>query len=336
MAKTGIAVRRERFLPHRFERFGLAVDVVRCMVDASYELREIDPERHLVDLSEQSFSTLALELQLRVTEAVLRAVYPPAELPQPRGRLGIVVRCARTRVRRAVWIHRGSMSAGAYDATITLSPSEIFGSAELYGCLVRDVDLAPQIDAPGYARLAGAKLADARSWEVRLERLRNPGGAFLDVRYESFADHSQRHGPRSNLYHLELDTENPVLWLNSDHRRVVEVLDSQGTVGRRARARDVVFDHVGQSVWTRLFWQAARDWSDNEEVVWEWQDAVLEQLLPRMFPEEPDQASRLYAMKEDLHDNGGALILERLEQALQQHIDLTAHIDRLLDELERD
>ena len=63
--------------------------------------------------------------------------------------------------------------------------SEVLGSVELTPYLIRS---AATDAVDGFGALPGARLASARSWEIRVDRLRSPIGAYLDIRYVSFTE----------------------------------------------------------------------------------------------------------------------------------------------------
>lgn len=185
----------------------------------------------------------------------------------------------------------------------------------------------------GFARAKGARLAGCRPWELRVDRLRPPTGAYLDIRYASFAEHGPpRFARPANLYKLECDQENPILWLNLDHDRVCEVLDSVANVGTRARIRDAVFDYVSHNVWSRLFLLAAHDSVDTEDPPYDWEQSVLERFLPVLYPEYADHQSRVVALSEELQQGDQNQILGRLDTFLQEHLEIARHMTWLVEE----
>ena len=47
MARRGTTVRRERFLPYRYERFGLEIEPMRCELDGGRKVSSFNLARHL-------------------------------------------------------------------------------------------------------------------------------------------------------------------------------------------------------------------------------------------------------------------------------------------------
>lgn len=166
------------------------------------------------------------------------------------------------------------------------------------------------------------------------ELLREPTGDFLDVRYKSFREKGPPQFPRIEaLYQLEADGEHPILWLDSDHQHVAPVLDDVANVGRMARLREILFDRIQYAVWLRLFQRAARDVSETGEPTYPWQRAVLGKLLPLVYPEIPDQESRMEALQRDLRDDNEHEVLDRLDTGLQEDLELGRIATALAEEL---
>ena len=70
----------------------------------------------------------------------------------------------------------------------------------------------------------------------------------------------------------------------------------------------------------------------NEELPFEWEEGVLRHLLPSLYPNHADHASRLARLHEDLEAEREALLLQRLDGILQR--ETPKHLTRLLESLE--
>jgi hypothetical protein len=140
------------------------------------------------------------------------------------------------------------------------------------------------------------------------------------------------------LYRLECHQEGPILWLNSDHQTIDQILATQASAGRRAGLREVFFDQIAHAVWSQLFIKAVADTEAGEaeeqgdlgEARYEWQQGVLAELLPAVVPEEPDDDARLRRVLAESHDDL-SLTLERLDTALQRRNELVKHMKRLIE-----
>lgn len=318
MTRTA-AARRERFLPYRYARSAIDLRVVTCVLDQKDRI-EPDREGHAVDL-DVPWTMATLGLELRVPSAAL------ADVLDGPGELWIVLRCASTFLRRAIRIDFSGLDAPAA-SEITIHRDELAGVAELRAYLIRPA--ASAAPAKGVASERGARVADSRAWDLRIDRAKSPQGEHIDVRYERF---SETPGipkrDQDNLYRLEVE-ETPILWINADHERIRSVLEGRGTVGRHARIRELAFDQIAYSVWSQLFLRAARDYTTNEETSYPWQDAVLDLLLRDVFPEgrtAADRRDRLTDAWRDLPE-----LLRRLDAALQRKNELAAHLRKLIEE----
>jgi len=333
MASRGVTTRREVFLPYNFEPFGLTLVPVRCLLDGARSVDLLDPTKHLVDVAEARFAQLQLELRVTFDRDLLGRIFPPSETTSSPGRILIVARCPATRLRRAFMVTAGPLAATDYTSVVELSRAELRGSVELLAVLVRAAGRSRQPD--GFACAAGTKLASARSWELRIDSPRATAGLYLEIRFVSF----QTSPPPQclwpgNLYLLQVG-ESPVLYLNSDHDAVCAVLNTKATSGERAALREVFFDQISQSVWTRLFLAAASSMDESGEADFDWQQAVLEQFLPALYPDRADHESRVEALEEDLAaSQNREELLGRLDGILQTRLELPTHMTRLAQDCE--
>lgn len=327
----GSTTKQQRFLPYRYERFGLRVEPRACVLDETRPVSVFDHEHCVVNLVEYRFAVADLTLELEVPQLLIEEVFPEGERECPPGRLVLVVRCPSSRVRRAHLVFDGPLRQRQHAATIRIQRNELYGAAELAPLLLRG---APgEATSMGYASSAGARVAGARPWEIRTDLLRPPGGQYLDVKYESFSRFGAPQFPwPDNLYQLDCDTSAPTLWLNLDHEHVAEILDSKGTVGTRARMREVFFDHISHAVWTRLFLKAAHDVLEADEPPFDWEDAVLDQFLPLIYVDHTTRMSRVEALRDDFSEGDVNAVLERLDAALQRRHEVAKHMTKLVED----
>lgn len=328
-----VATKRLRFLPYRFDDHALALRLDGCVLDGQGDVASsYDEERRLIDLSGARWSTVRVRMSVNLDARLLAEVFPDDERAAPQGRLIVLVTCPPTRLRRGLTLVDGPLAPGVHRAEIELPIRDVQGTVEMVPVLVRAFDRADVDD--GFGVTAQSRLASGRPVELRVDAARPPNGEYLDTRYESFREQGPPQFPRPDALHqLDCDGDAPVLWLNLDHAHVHAVLDSVGSVGRVARMRDVVFAQIGQAVWTRLFWRAARSVQRVGETVHEWEEAVLARLLPRVYPDSPDHESRLAALRADLDGDQDDAVLARLDGALQDMLELARSTTALAEEL---
>jgi hypothetical protein len=322
---TVARTKTERFLPWAWLKSGFRFEVTGGTLDGNRPAG-IDPERHLLEIDEP-WERASLALRIDVSAELSSRVLPPKDA----GGLAVIVvlRCDETRLRRGVRLALPS-GAGPMEHRLELSRNELSGTAELSAVIVRAKAAAKPVR--GFASAAGARLAETRPWELRIDRRRQLSGVYLDIRFKDFVtDEVVPKEHKQNLYRLEI-SEHPILWLNSAHTSIPGVLNAKGHVGKRAVVRDVAFDLLVPVVWMRLFTHAADQLRRGEEAAYEWQDSVLDtaaRLLQPKSKKNDDARERLEAELEDLPS-----VLERLDAALQAEHEVGKHLVRLAEDLE--
>ncbi|MFW5921280.1 MAG: hypothetical protein ACOCUS_05515 [Polyangiales bacterium] len=323
--------KRERFLPHAYERFGMGLRVRRCTFDGERVVDEIDAERHVVETDEETWDEVAMELEVTTREQVVAGVFPEHERRAPPAEVWVVVRCPESRLRRGERVGGEPPVGAPVVCELRLRRDELRGSAEIVPFLIRSRDADRPV--PGFAPAAGARLASARGWELRVDRKRETPGKFLAVLFRSFREDDRLRAYASNLYHLDSDVESPILWINADHDKVRPVLEATGTTGKRARLREVFFDQIAHAVWTQLFARAAGHLVEPGELVYEWETSVLHELLPAMYPSVRNHDGRVEMLVRALDGGRGAPdVLEQLDHALQRKNEIATHMTRLVEE----
>lgn len=328
---TIIATRtkKERFLPYAYEKSGLGFAIHTVSLDGK-PLEALDPEKHVIELNHFDWERAELEAEVTLDVGTLQRVLPELEHQRPPVHAFVAIRCDDTRLRRGVMLMPSDERQGTLEGVIALQRDELRGHAELVPYLVRSRDCTRP--APGFATVKGARLASGRPWEARVDVKAMGTGQYLHVRFHSFAEDGRM--PAGNLYWLEAEREDPILWLNSDLQNLAEVLDSRGIRGGRVRIRDGIYAVIAMSVWAQLFMRAAANaCSEDRASEYGWEDNVLELLLREMFPDIRDRESRRLALC-GLYDGGPAQVLARLDTLLQQRQSLVDHLNRLLSELE--
>ncbi|MBL8949922.1 MAG: hypothetical protein JNK82_04035 [Myxococcaceae bacterium] len=308
------STKRERFLPWAWVKSGLGLETLEVTLDGERPA-VLHADRHLVELDEV-WQRAELTLQVGLADGLFEQVVAPGDTTG----LSVVValRCDETRLRRGERLVLPRNANGLLHR-VTLRRDELVGSVELSAVLVRDQQAEREVS--GFASLAGARLAAAWAWELRVDRKRALSGVYLDVRYRSFRDDPIiAEWERGNLYRLEADGEAPILWLNSDHAAIASVLDAKGQVGSRAHQRDTVYDVMVPMVWAQLFVHAATELWRQGEVALPWQDAVLDAVCALL------EVERGQLERDEL-----PTLLAALDRALQAKHHVAAHLLKLLE-----
>ncbi|RMG97524.1 MAG: hypothetical protein D6705_08565 [Deltaproteobacteria bacterium] len=327
-ARRGRTVRRARFVPFRHRDRGLAIDVLRFELDDGPS-RDIASGTTTLDLSAHRFRRLSLDVEVRVPRTVVSYVLPETERSAPPLALLVVLACPSTRLRRVRRIPLETLAEETASVRLELLRSELRGEVEISAVLARIRNAA--IAAPGYAAHAAAKVAGSASIDLLVDPPVRRAGGYLEIRYESFSK-SPSFEP-GTLYRLDCETDTPILFIDADDAAVRQILDSRGRRGLVARAREVVFDAIGQVVWLRLYMSAIAGADEDGTCAYGWQDGVLRRLLPKLYPDLSDHASRLEQLCADRADGGLESFVERLEALVQTEVRLSDHVRAVAKEL---
>ena len=332
LSQTQVQVRRERFMPFRSLNTAVEMRTVHAAVDGVDLLEDAESETEL-RLDGQPWSHLDLHFELAVESDVIDQVLPEHERATPPLRWALVLEAPRTRIRRVV---TAAWEGPKFTARFELSARDIAGPVTITPWLVRSESSESRSEngnaTIGYASAEGHRLASGRVFTLYTDPVPVRSGKFLDVRYKAF---SQDVALRSGfLYHLDTIGE-PVLWINSDHASIAEVLNAKGQSGIRARLRELFFDTISGAVWTQLFLRSASALSeaslgDGMEVRKPWQSGVLRELLPYMFPKKTSHDERLRELLAVREESLG-LLAELCDSALQQRGDVVKHMSRLIE-----
>lgn len=330
----GTSRARRKLMPYSYRRFGIDCEIRNYELDGETRDGPIERQRQLVDATRQTeWETIRLNLELQISADVVEAVFPEAEHDEPPAALVVVTRCGDTYLRKGKTVATGPL-VGGHTAGVTLSRDHLRNRATLTPYLVRTTDGRT---TDGYAQQIGNRLASSRSWEIAIDRDESPNGGHLDVVFESFTEWDNNAVRRGQVYHLVADAgPEPTLYLNSDHQDIRPVLENEGSRGTPARIRDVAFDIIGNSVWTELFVSAAAEVNEDGDAVYDWQTAVLDRLLPMMYPES-DMEAALSAVRAGVQDGENpSHVFNRLNAVLQTEVhnrNLQDHLTKLIQEV---
>jgi hypothetical protein len=261
--------RRKRltFLPYDYAPLAL-----RLNVEVERGVTSID-ETNLALTVDDLDASEELHLRLAVTvtaEAIAKA------LIEARAKLVVTARCRATRWRRAVQLE--AVDDGEWRAPLTLRRRDLRDDVHLEPAAVAITELDSGAQT-------GQRIGAGRPWTLRIDPKPMRASAHLQVLFRSFSESADIPAPSDVLYWLEADAEEPVLWLNEDHRSAIVALKAEGTRGAAARIREVAFDAIAAAVWKQLFIHAIEGHSELGEAAYPWQTSVVETLGEHLFPD---------------------------------------------------
>lgn len=306
------ASRRVRAWPYPTARGGLRLVVDRATADGRE--MSVDDEHARIDTHEV-FDRLRIEAHVEVDRELASLVPDPDGLA-----LALVYRCAATRVRGAVI---ASLAEPRF--VLELPRDDVEGDLSLVAQLTRRTQGTSAL----HARHVGAWLGSSSPWTLGTRPEPPRDGRFLEVQFQRFSADPVLSTFGPVLYRLEVDDDEPRLWLNADHTRAAGILAERGTRGVRARLRETIYDRIACGVWTQLFVHAVD--SRHDESRPEWHDAVLDALLPEVFPDAPRGGLRS-RLEVQLDYDGWPGLLAGLDLALQRRDAVADHVVKLVAE----
>ncbi|EDM81679.1 hypothetical protein PPSIR1_22219 [Plesiocystis pacifica SIR-1] len=319
--------REQRFYPWAYEDHGLRLRVLGASLD-DRPVELVEPHANSVELG-TNWAHATLELELRAPGRLVRRLVAKHERDSPPVAVLITLRCPRTHLRRRVALQAWPSTEGErFGIPLALVRDELAGLVELDAHLIRTAPAADPSAGARVASLAGTRLAGSRTLTLLLDQPEVRAGNYLDVHYRRFSDDPGAPNA-SALYRLELEGETPILYLNADHESLRPTLDSKGTRGPRARVRDLVFERIASSVWTQLVLRVSARLVDDGEPAYDWERAVLDQWLPRLYPERRAE-ERQSCLERDFQDL--PMLLARLDAILQVEGKLAALAAKLTGE----
>ncbi|MDS0474350.1 hypothetical protein [Natrinema sp. 1APR25-10V2] len=333
---------RTTTLPFSYRDKGIDFDLDSFTVDdGDRTALELNPSQTEIDLASAvsssdssdgpDWDTITLHGKLRLPEETVQAVFPEDERAEPPAKLYVTTRCHETIYRDREVISEAPTTPGEYDVTLEVPKNTVRGTVELRPYLVR-TEAHPGEEPNDYADQKNFRVASGTLYYVVVDRHEEEERAAIDGERVRFSQNA--HLPDGNkLYYLDFRNESrPKLWINADHPRIAEVLQSRGSVGAEARMRDVILDQVSYGVWVQLLVRAGSAVDVEGEVEHEWQEMVL-QTFARNLYDTNDVSEATHRLRDDLSDPQTLPhVMQRIDSELQEYIDPREQLIHLMEE----
>jgi hypothetical protein len=333
---------RSTALPFSYRDEGVDFELNSFAVDqGNRKALDLKPGQTEIDLAsavsssdssgDPDWETITLDGKLRLPEETVQAVFPQDERTRPPAKLYVTIRCHETIYRDRVIVSEAPTTPGKYDVTIEVPKSAVRGTVELRPYIVR-TESRPGDGSNEYADQKNFRVASGRLYYVVVDGPKDDERAAIDGEQVRFSQNA--HLPDGNkLYYLDFRNESrPKLWINSDHPRIAEVLQSRGSVGAEARMRDVILDQVSYGVWVQLLVRAGSAVDVEGEVEHEWQEMVLQTFASNLYETNDVSEARL-RLKDDLSDQKTLPhVMQRIDSELQEYIDPREQLIHLMEE----
>lgn len=328
---------RSTALPYRYSDSGLDFDLRGYSIDGDEESSlELKPGQSEIDLvsklsggSGKDWEFITLYGDIEVSEQTIESVFPEDERRHPPAKLYVTVRCHETIYRDKVMLSEAPTNAGSYDIEIELPKSSFRREVELRPYLVR-TDTREDIDS--FASKKNFRVASGQIFRAVIDRAGDEEPPAIDGEPVNFSQVSHLPGGEK-LYYLDFRNESrPKLWINSDHPRITEVLQSRGSVGAEARMRDVILDEMSYGVWLQLLVRAGSALDEAGEVEYEWQETILQTFARNLYDiDDLDEATQ--RLRADLNDlDSLPHVIGRIDDELQEYIDPRKQLINLMEE----
>jgi hypothetical protein len=333
---------RTTTLPFSYRDKGIDFELDSFTVDGgdrtAIELKPPQTEIDLADAlspSDSGFETrwdiITLHGKVRLPEETVRAAFPEDERTEPPAKLYITIRCHETIYRDRKVISEAPTTPDIYDVRLEIPKNTIRGTVELRPYLVRTED-HPGEEPNDYADQKNFHVASGTLYYVVVDRPEPEGRAAIDGERVRFSRND--HLPDgNNIYYLDFRYESrPKLWINSDHPRIADILQSRGSVGAEARMRDVILDQVSYGVWVQLLVRAGSVLDAKGEVEHEWQEMVLQTFARNLYGTgDLDEAT--HRLREELSDPQTLPhLMQRIDSELQEYLDPREQLIHLMEE----
>jgi hypothetical protein len=324
---------RSTSLPYAYRNEGLDFELDGYSVDdgnsQDLNLKAGQTRIEIPPGDKEEWETVVLSGTVRLPESTVKAVFPSEERTEPPAKLYVTVQCHQTIYRDRVFIQDAPSSAGEYDVVITLNREDFREEVELRPYLVRTE--SNDLDGP-HASEENVRLASGRIYTAVVDPVEDNGRAQIDGEEVSFSQSS--HLPEGDkLYYLDLRNEaRPKLWINADHPRITDILQSDGSVGAEPRMRDVILDQISYSVWQQLIVRAGTAVNDAGEVEHQWQQTVIEAFAREIYDVDGVEEAAL-ALRRDVRDPEALPeLMSRIDTELQDYLDPRSQLINLMEE----
>lgn len=327
-------------LPFRYRDEGLNFDIESYSIDGRKPRQfDIKPGQTEIDLASElqaedpdqppSWDHLSVFGRLELPEHTVDAVFPSEDRESPPATLYLTIRCHETIYRDRHVVESNPMGGEVYDVQVKLHKDDLRGTVELRPYLIRSADC----DGDGrFASEKNFRVASGDRYELVIDRWGDDEPAAIDGENVSFSQ--TPHLPDGEkLYYLDFRNEKrPKLWINADHPRIADVLQSRGSVGAEARMRDVILDQASYGVWSQLLVRAGSAINENGNVEYEWQRTVLETFVRNLYDTD-DLPEAIHRFRKDLNDSDSLPhLMERIDRELQEYIDHRTQLINLMEE----
>lgn len=324
--------------PYNFGSRNLDFHIEKCkLITESGSTNYVEDFNNSVkslDLRDREFERVEIEGTIRFKhEDLLQRVLPQEELKNGDipAKLLIVSQCGYTFSRQVEDTYNLFEGVSAASVEFSLEASEFFGKLDLVPVIVRTDG---REETEEYAYRKSGRLADGKSWTVRIDDFEGPSTSLIDSEMKNFSDLDELDVTSEDLFHLDLK-KNPVLYINKDNPDIKRVLKTGDNRANAAKARDVIMDMILQSVFSQLVEKAIWDLDEDHSYRYDWEEDAMNIFLEYMFPSsdmgKEEMLDEILRIRNDMKSDTGTsdeymTLINNLELGIQRNEEIKSHV----------
>lgn len=317
---------RSSALGHRYSPEKIEWDVIKCVTEAG-EDANIEQSTNTLSLIGIDWETVTITAEITVPEWLYDYVTPnPAKRDDEWSeRLGLVYWCRQTILRDSS-LSVEVAEPGTYELEVEIKRQDVYQSLQLCPKLIRTG--YSNVDTE-YASAAGQRLSEWETWSLKTD-LKRTVNNLLHPETKSFEDDEDLPGP-DHLVFVDFDRNPPGIYINGDHDRIVDALDSDSNRGWDAAVRDVAYDTIEAEVWPQMILEAAGEISEDGGPETSWKQGVIEKFRERLYGEGTSYEEAVNNLYEDVNspERLGRLMRD-IDHVIQTRNDAPSHLNTLL------
>ncbi len=323
------------FFPYRFQPSGVTLKVKDVSLDGRVYSQLVRGDAGTVDLTAfPTWTTAEVEVDVEIASSMPESVLPKGEQAEKPWRVVVTAVSLMGSARQVGW--RQSERLAAVDGNninwsgkLRFNRSDTGVAIRLRAFVTRAQ--SPTLPLSGYANEPSMRLAQSEEWIIQIDPKSIPPGKAMRVDWVNFktSQDARLNKTPDSLYFLDLDQDMPILYLNEDIQDFKAVLTKPGHTGSAAAIRDTLFRSIAQPVWLTLALVSATSHHEDESERPEWQQSVLKQIAPRIYPEESAEVAVEKLLLDGRELQGQTLLLQRLIPVIENYLELKKTTTRL-------
>lgn len=323
------------FFPYQFHQKGLTLKVKDVRLDDKGYSNLVQGDAGMIDLTAfPNWSTVEVTVEADVADSMSETVLPKNEQTEKPWRVVVAATSLMGSARQIGWrqsehLTPSDSSGLRWTGKLLFQRGDLGTALRLRAFVTRTQP--PPLPLPGYANESSMRLAQSEEWIIQIDPRSIPPGKSMKVEWANFktSQDTRLNKTPDSLYFLDLDQDLPVLYLNEDIQDLKAVLTKPGHVGPAAAIRDALFRSIAQPVWLTLALVSVTAQWDEEGDRPEWQQSVLQQVAPKVYPEESAEVALEKLVADGRDRQGQTLLLQRLIPVIQNSLELKNTTTRL-------